>query len=53
MFKEMRDAVCVQLAKPLNLRTILEKHGEIADSMVPKPGKRVRQVKKLRAAFNP
>lgn len=52
MFKEMRDAVCVQLAKPLNLRTILENHGEIADSLAPKPRKRVRQIKKLRDVFN-
>lgn len=52
MFKEMRDAVCVQLAKPLNLSTLLEKHGEIADSMAPKLGKRVRQLKKLHDAFN-
>ena len=52
MFKEMRDAVCVQLAKPLNLRTILQKHGEIADDMAPKLGKRVRQMKKLRDAFH-
>jgi hypothetical protein len=53
MFKEMRDAVCVQLAKPLNLTPLLANHGKIADSLAPKLGRRVRQLKKLHDAFNP
>lgn len=52
MFKEMRDAVCVQLAQPLNLRTLLEKHGDIADEFAPRRANRPRQLKKLAKAIN-